>query len=498
VFASSHPFAFFDYFRVPYELQPFPPAGAPVRLPPGVNQLRAAEEGEQPARSLFWFCAQPQRSAALAANRVGRYTLHGFTLVGHVALSEAVPALLEDAGGAWRQVEPILAADGSLVSAIWQDSDGNIFLPFDPGEIMLNFWSEEYRNVGRSALSAFCRAAALRGYYSVRPVLPRPIQLRLRRGFTRVQAKSSFPGWPYEDSLHDFYAWLFALVAQLADRPVPYLDVWPDGKSWALVLTHDVETDVGYRDMELLRDPERERGFRSSWNFVGERYAVDDGTVRALHDEGCEVGVHGLRHDGRDLSRGVVEQRLPAMREYAQRWGAVGFRSPATHREWELMPRLGFDYDTSYSDTDPYEPQPGGCCTYLPYFNKQMVELPITLPQDHTLFTILQHASGDVWIRKAEHVRERRGMVLILTHPDYADDPRLVEAYRTLLDTFEADDSMWRALPKDVATWWRDRAASTIRADRGGWSVEGPASARGQVRFAPASIDRAGAGSDAT
>jgi hypothetical protein len=487
VFAASHPFAFFDYFRVPYDVRPFPSAGVRIGSTPGIHQLRTAEDGGQPARSLFWLSAQPHRAAAPAADGVGQYALQDFTFFGHVAPGGAVPTLLKDAEGAWRQAEPILAADGSPGSAIWRDSGGNVFLPFDPGEIMHNFWSEEYRNVRRSVLSAHCRAAALHGYYAVRPILPRPLQLRLRRSFTRVQARSSFPRWPHEDSLHDFYAWLFALVAQVADRPVPYLGEWPDGKSWALVLTHDVETDVGYRDMELLREPERERGYRSSWNFVGQRYTVDDATVRALHNEGCEIGIHGLRHDGRDLSRGVVEQRLPAMREYAQRWGAVGFRSPATHREWELMPRLGFDYDTSYSDTDPYEPQPGGCCSYLPYFNQRMVELPITLPQDHTLFTILQYADGDIWLRKAEHVRGRRGMALILTHPDYAGDQRLVEAYCRLLETFQTDDSVWRALPKEVAAWWRDRATSTIRAGRDGWSVEGPASARGQVRFVPAS-----------
>ena len=89
------------------------------------------------------------------------------------------------------------------------------------------------------------------------------------------------------------------------------------------------------------------------------------------------------------------------------------------------MHRLGFDYDSSYTDTDPYEPQPGGCCTFLPYFNRGTVELPITLPQDHTLFTILQHADADLWLRKAGHIRDRGGMVLVLTHPDYAHDQRL-------------------------------------------------------------------------
>ena len=240
-----------------------------------------------------------------------------------------------------------------------------------------------------------------------------------------MQAASPFPGWPIEDSLHDFYDWLFAVIADLAGGPVPFLGLWPTGRSWALVLTHDVETAAGYRDMDLLRAPERARGYRSSWNFVGARYQVDDETVRSLHDDGCEIGVHGLRHDGRDLAERLLDERLPAMWEHASRWSAVGFRSPATHRNWELMHRLGFDYDSSYTDTDPYEPQPGGCCTFLPYFNRGTVELPITLPQDHTLFTILQHADADLWLRKARHIRDRGGMVLVLTHPDYAHDQRL-------------------------------------------------------------------------
>ena len=84
------------------------------------------------------------------------------------------------------------------------------------------------------------------------------------------------------------------------------------------------------------------------------------------------------------------------------------------------MPRLGFDYDSSYTDTDPYEPQPGGCCSYLPFFIDDLVELPITLPQDHTLFSILGHQDCALWLDKARELRRRGGMVLVLSHPDYA------------------------------------------------------------------------------
>ena len=486
MFEASRPFVFFDYFRIPYEVRPSRQGDSHAGAAAFVCTLTALARPGQAARSLMWVSADARPAAWSGTGQLGCYRLDNFTFFGHVAPDAAVRAMLPRPERDWRPAESIQAEDGRQVAAVWRDRDGDVFLPFDPGEVMGLFWSEGYRDIGRSAVAAFCRAAALRGYYLARPALPRPVQLRLRRLFTHVQATSAFPGWPVEDSLHDFYGWLFAMIAEVAGEPVPFLGLWPAGRSWALVLTHDVETAVGYRDMNLLRAPERVRGYRSSWNLVGARYQVDSETVRALQDDGCEIGVHGLWHDGRDLTGRFLDERLPAMWEHASQWNAVGFRSPATHRDWDLMHRLGFDYDSSYADTDPYEPQPGGCCTFLPYFNRGTVELPITLPQDHTLFTILQHADAELWLRKAEHIRDRAGMVLVLTHPDYARDKRLADGYQKLLDTFADDRTAWHALPREVAAWWRDRAASTIRGTGGGWTIDGPAADAGQVCYAGA------------
>ena len=77
-------------------------------------------------------------------------------------------------------------------------------------------------------------------------------------------------------------------------------------------------------------------------------------------------------------------------------------------------------------------------------------------------------------------------MVLVLTHPDYARDDRLAQGYETLLETFVGDDTVWHALPKEVAAWWRKRAASTIRDHGDGWVIDGPASDDGRVCFAEA------------
>ena len=197
------------------------------------------------------------------------------------------------------------------------------------------------------------------GYYAIRPFMPRELQIWLRRRFSSVQARTRFPRWPVETALHDLYDVLLARLAAIAGRPVPWIAQWPEPYRWAIVLSHDVEHRLGYDHLHLLGDVELELGYASSWNFVPERdYTVEPERLDRLRADGFEVGLHGLHHDGRDLeSRKTLERRLPAMRAYAERWGAVGFRSPATHRDWELMPLLGVEYDSSSPDTDPFEPK---------------------------------------------------------------------------------------------------------------------------------------------
>ena len=147
------------------------------------------------------------------------------------------------------------------------------------------------------------------------------------------------------------------------------------------------------------------------------------------------------------------------------------------------MPTLGFDYDSSYPDTDPFEPDGGGCCTWLPFFNGDTVELPITLTQDHTLFDLLGHRDATLWIEKARFLRQRGGMALVLTHSDYVGNPYLLDSYRRLLDEFADDSTAWKALPRDVSAWWRRRADSILEEVDGEWTVVGPAKREAKVEF---------------
>jgi hypothetical protein len=484
VFDASHPFLLFDYFRVPYRTDGSSslaniPAEHRLRQ---CGELRSVPASGRRSGSLHWPLGPDL--ARLELGSTGIYYLDGIPLCGHFVPDRVAADWLAAAGGSWAPTIPVHDAAGRRHASVWHEEHGSVFLPFDPGEVITNFWSEGYKAVGASGLSRTMKRLAVAAYYRARPAIPRPVQIRLRRVLSHLQARSRFPRWPVETALHDLYDVLFRLVAGLADEPIPWISTWPNGHSWTLVLTHDVESQLGHDNLDLLRDLEIAAGYRSSWNFVPRRYRVDEDVIRRLTAGGFEVGVHGLYHDGRDLaSLAILEERLPAMREYAERWGASGFRSPATRRVWEYMPLLGFDYDTSYPDTDPFEPDAGGCCSWLPYFNGDLVELPITLPQDHTLLVILDKEDEQPWLEKALFLKERGGMALLITHPDYMLESSRKGAYARFLERFASDPDVWRALPREVSAWWRRRAASRLERIRGEWTIVGPAAADGGLTY---------------
>jgi hypothetical protein len=366
------------------------------------------------------------------------------------------------------------------VGSVWRSDRGGVLIPFDPTAAIDALRAERYRG-GPSGGAGRRGRAARSAYYVVRPLVPRRAQLAARRRLSRVRAHRPFPHWPWEPALHDLADRLAGEVAGALGAPLPCLAPWPAGRTWALVLTHDVETAVGRDAIERVRAVERAAGLRSSWNLVPERYRVPDELVERLRGEDCEVGVHGLRHDGRDLgSLQELERRLPEMQRWGRRWGASGFRSPATLRRWEWMPLLGFDYDSSSPDTDPFEPIPGGCCSWLPFFNRDLVELPITLPQDHALLEILRCGTA-VWHEKTARLRARGGMALLITHPDYLLGDAELDAYRSFLTGHAGDPDVWHALPGEVSAWWRRRAASRLVRGDGGWRVEGPAAGEAAI-----------------
>ena len=322
-----------------------------------------------------------------------------------------------------------------------------------------HYLEERYGARSRSARS-------LTLYYRLKPVLPRRLQIALRRLYARrirrrCAAGRVFPRWPIEPILVDqLEAHLHARLQRTAAERVPFVGLWPDGHRFACILTHDVEGPQGLANVPRVLEVERRHGMVSSWNLVAEGYPIDFAIVDAIRGAGGEIGVHGLTHEGRLFEdRATFERQLPGIRHYLRAWGAEGFRSPALHRNADWMPELGCAYDASFPDTDPFEPQPGGCCSILPYFLGDVVELPVTLVQDHTLFEILREDDNSLWHDKATWIARHGGLITVLVHPDYLLTEQRLQRYDGLLAFLSGLEGGWHALPRDAARWWRRRAA---------------------------------------
>jgi len=305
------------------------------------------------------------------------------------------------------------------------------------------------------------RRRIVSAYYALKPLMPPRLRLAVRRVYARRQSEQTFPRWPIEPILVQHQqAELRRRIAKAGGRPVRLVNFWPDGARFASILTHDVEGPKGIANIERLRELERRHGLVSAWYFVGGDYSIPDGLFERLRADGCEVGLHGIHHDAKLFSsRAAFERELPLIHRYLAEWDAVGFRSPATHRNADWMPELGCLYDTSFSDSAPFEPQPGGCCSILPYFLDELVELPMTLVMDHTLWEILRDTSSDRWVQKAEWVIANHGLVNLLVHPDYVTSPEREACYEQFLRFLASRTDGWHALPRQVAQWWKARAA---------------------------------------
>jgi peptidoglycan/xylan/chitin deacetylase (PgdA/CDA1 family) len=267
---------------------------------------------------------------------------------------------------------------------------------------------------------------------------------------------------------------------------LPFLGFWPLGATWAWSLTHDVDTHVGQRHAAAMARLEEDRGLRSCWYFVPERYRVDRGLLDGLRDRGHEIGVHGLQHTGRLFqNREEFERRLPRINAWAREWNAAGFRSPATYRNPYWLPEIEVAYDSSYMDNATLEPQRGGVCAAFPFMLcDRMVELPITLPMDHTLVNILQQDVVAACRAKLDWVRGQNGLALSLFHPDYNTTAARLATYAAVIDHLRSTPGGWYALPRDVAAWWQRRRRSAVVIEAGQPRIVGPAAAEGRIWWA--------------
>lgn len=310
---------------------------------------------------------------------------------------------------------------------------------------------------------------AHRFYYGLKPYVPWRVRMALRRVTAQRKRARCSEVWPIDPA---------------AARPPANWPGWPDEKQFAFVITHDVEGPAGLAKCQRLAALEEELGFRSCFNFIPEGpYSVPAALRAALLDRGFEIGVHDLQHNGKLFrSRADFEQKAARINHYVRDWNAAGFRSGFMLRNLDWLHDLRIRYDSSTFDTDPFEPQSEGAGTIFPFWisprasspahahgsDRGYLELPYTLPQDSTLFLVLQETSPDIWLRKLDWIARHRGMALVNVHPDYIqfdDEPASdrtypVAHYIALLNHVRRHyaGAYWQALPHAVARYAIDLA----------------------------------------
>ena len=294
-----------------------------------------------------------------------------------------------------------------------------------------------------------------KAFYRLKPWIPRRVQIALRRHhacWTRARHRQVWP------------------IDARAGAPPPNWPGWPHGKKFAVVLTHDVEGPAGFAKCRRLMEIDRAAGLRSAFYFVPARYDVPADLRQEFDAAGFEIGLHGYNHDGRLLSsRTLFDQRVRKINHYLAEWQASGFRAPSIHHDLDWFRDLHIAHDSSTFDTDPFQPQPDGIGTIFPFRvagdaqRPGYLELPCTLPQDFTLFVLLQERTPAIWKQKLDWIAAHGGMALLDTHPDYMNldsRPCRIDEYpRRFYDEFleyltqHYGDCFWSALPRDAARY---------------------------------------------
>lgn len=374
---------------------------------------------------------------------------------------------------------------------------GGPCLPFDLTEVATNLREERYRHNGYTFLQKTTGGEAVeRLYYTLRPFMGVPVRKQLQKIRLNGWERIPFPRWPVDVSVDHLMESVMALLLKTSgEASVPFIWFWPDGAPSAAMLTHDVEGSKGLELCGELMDLDDGCAIKSAFQLIPE--GRDETFAQAAHRlraRGFEVNLHDLNHDGRLFAnREEFLNRARRINGYAREFGCDGFRSAVMYRQQQWFGAFEFAYDMSVPSAAHLEPQRGGCCTVMPYFVGNILELPLTTSQDYTLFHILNDYSTRVWKTQIALITGRHGLVSVITHPDYLAGPRERDVYRELLNDLvelRSRDRVWVALPGEINKWWRNRQRMKLARSTDGWRIEGPDSTRARVAYARLEDDR--------
>ncbi len=215
-------------------------------------------------------------------------------------------------------------------------------------------------------------------------------------------------------------------------------------------------------------------------------------TIAKYLDQNIEFAVHGYTHI--DYSQLAPEEQVAHLRRARETFDAagvqaVGFRSPYLRGEPHLYAAIeaaGFSYVSNQPimwdilDADAlapstcaaygraiefYDPWPARERPSLPQLRNQVVEIPVSLPDDEILLERLGGETNGLvekaWRRILSESYQRGELFTIQLHPERI--ARCADGlFAVLSEARTLTPSVWVARLDEIAAWWRARIGATV------------------------------------
>jgi peptidoglycan/xylan/chitin deacetylase (PgdA/CDA1 family) len=230
------------------------------------------------------------------------------------------------------------------------------------------------------------------------------------------------------------------------------------------LLTHDVDSLEGLTKAQALKRLEEKYDLPSAWYIPSKHYKLNPDAIKALADHG-EVGAHDTKHDGKLLftTQPQATRRLQEAKtaiETASGTQVSGFRAPLLQHNLRILQAVkttGYRYDSSVPAWEPKHPatmKPHGLGTTFPFHVDGLVEVPVTLPQDHQMLTVsgmTRKEAVQFWFGLVDLIKALGGVCVLLVHPDYDFANLQNGSYEEILTRIVADANLEATLPSLVA-----------------------------------------------
>jgi peptidoglycan/xylan/chitin deacetylase (PgdA/CDA1 family) len=212
--------------------------------------------------------------------------------------------------------------------------------------------------------------------------------------------------------------------------------------------------------------------------------------IRSLQDSGAEIAVHGFQHV--DLSTySVVDagnQLAKAVEAFTRNGISVhGFRCPYLGYTDELLDSLPaglFEYSSNQavywnalngnhpgSDNvivktlrNLYRAESSTITTNVPWKRLNMIEIPVSMPDDMELVDGLDYAPAEValaWCQVLTQIHQRGELFNLIFHPELAEFCEQ-PFFEVLTLAKSLQPFVWVARLCDISEWWAEREGFTV------------------------------------